>query len=171
MSVKNQSKTGPISTKNEKMEMAVFVVSSYIWILLNTYLVRMLLSAWAPVQDSLVSLSVWKDPVYPSFTTLVMISRLQIPSGAVCLGADPAYKLSAECHNKISLQFLVGAIVLKNTLPSTISFRLRLVWKNSGKWKVGRSYSEVITLKSSKLLGTCHPSWHNVQSNENKYYP
>lgn len=27
MSVKNQSKTGPISTKNEKMEMAVFVVS------------------------------------------------------------------------------------------------------------------------------------------------
>lgn len=45
MSVKNQSKIDPISTKNEKMETAVFVVSSYVWILFNTYLVGMLLSA------------------------------------------------------------------------------------------------------------------------------
>lgn len=32
MSVKNQSKTDPIFTKNERMEMAVFVVSFYVWI-------------------------------------------------------------------------------------------------------------------------------------------
>lgn len=35
MSVKNQSKTDPISTKNERMEMAVFVVSFYVWILFS----------------------------------------------------------------------------------------------------------------------------------------
>lgn len=38
MSVKNQSITGPTSTKNEKMEMAVFAVSFYVWVLLSTCL-------------------------------------------------------------------------------------------------------------------------------------
>lgn len=139
MSVKNQSKTGPISTKNEKMEMAVFVVSSYVWILLDTYLVTMLLSAWAPVQDSLVSLVFEGILFIPVLPLWLWFNSYRFQMALSARGTDPAYKLSAECHSKISIQFLVGTTALKTTLPSTIFFRLCLIWKDSGKWKVGRS--------------------------------
>lgn len=140
MSVKNQSKTGPISTKNEKMEMEVFVVSSYLWILLNIHLVRMLLSAWAPEWDSLVSLVFEGILFIPVLPPWLWFHSYRFQMALSAWGNGPAYKLSAECHSKISIWFLVGTIALKTTLPQfsiDTQFSIDcLVWKKIREMEV-----------------------------------
>lgn len=121
MSVKNQSKIDPISTKNEKMETAVFVVSSYVWILFNTYLVGMLLSAWAPVWDSLVFLVFEGILFIPVLPLWLWFRGYRLQMALSACGTDLAQKLPAECHSKISIQFLVGIIALKTTLHPQFS--------------------------------------------------